>query len=202
MFDSLLELVGGSSWAYAAIFAIVTVDAFFPLVPGETSVITGAILAANDQLSVLLVFATAMAGPLAGDNISYLLGDRFGPPVRRRLFKTEKAARKLEWARRQLQERGPVIIVAARFVPGGRTAATFSAGALEYRWRTFIVAAVVAAALWSGFTTALGWFGGNAYKDSLWKPLLISAGVALLAAGAGELYRRATDRHEPAQRNG
>ena len=202
MFDALLEFVGGSAWAYAAIFAIVTVDAFFPLVPGETSVIAGAILAANDQLSVLLVFAAAMAGALAGDNISYLLGDRFGPPVQQRLFKTEKAARKLEWARRQLQERGPVIIVAARFVPGGRTAATFSAGALEYRWRTFILAAVVAAALWSGFTTALGWFGGNAYKDSLWKPLLISAGVALLAAGAGELYRRATDRHEPAQRNG
>ena len=124
MFDSLIDFVDGSAWAYAAIFAIVTVDAFFPLVPGETSVITGAILAANDQLSVLLVFAAAMAGALAGDNISYLLGDRFGPPVQRRLFKTEKAARKLKWARRQLQERGPVIIVAARFVPGGRTAAT------------------------------------------------------------------------------
>ena len=202
MFDSLLEFVGGSPWAYAAIFAIVTVDAFFPLVPGETSVITGAILAANDQLSVLLVFAAAMAGALAGDNISYLLGDRFGTPVQQRLFKTEKAARKLEWARRQLQERGPVIIVAARFVPGGRTAATFSAGVLEYRWRTFILAAVVAAALWSGFTTALGWFGGNAYKDSLWKPLLISAGVAVLAAVAGELYRRATERRKPVEPSG
>jgi len=202
MFDALLEFVGGSAWAYAAIFAIVTVDAFFPLVPGETSVITGAILAANDELSVLLVFAAAMAGALAGDNISYVLGDRLGPPVQQRLFRGEKAARKLEWARRQLQERGPVIIVAARFVPGGRTAATFSAGALEYRWRTFIVAALVAGALWGGFTTALGWFGGNAYKDSLWKPLLISAGVAVLAAVAGELYRRATDRREPAQRNG
>ena len=65
MFDALLEFVGGSAWAYAAIFAIVTVDAFFPLVPGETSVITGAILAANDELSVLLVFAAAMAGALA-----------------------------------------------------------------------------------------------------------------------------------------
>lgn len=93
MFDSLLDLVGGSPWAYAAIFAIVTIDAFFPLVPGETSVITGAILAANDHLSVLLVFAAAMAGALAGDNISYLLGDRFGPSVQRRMFKTDKAAR-------------------------------------------------------------------------------------------------------------
>ena len=47
MFDFLLELVGGSGWAYPAIFGIVTIDAFFPLVPGETSIITGAILAAN-----------------------------------------------------------------------------------------------------------------------------------------------------------
>ena len=95
-----------------------------------------------------------------------------------------------------------MIIVAARFVPGGRTAATFSAGVLEYRWRTFILAAVVAAALWSGFTTALGWFGGNAYRDSLWKPLLISAGVAVLAGVAGELYRRATERRKPVEPSG
>lgn len=194
MFESLIDFIDGSAWAYAAIFAIVTVDAFFPLVPGETSVITGAILAANDELSVLLVFAAAMTGALAGDNISYLLGDRFGPPVQRRMFKTEKAASRIDWARGQLEQRGPVIIIAARFVPGGRTAATFSAGALEYRWRTFLIAAVAAAVLWAGFTTALGWFGGNAYKDSLWKPLLISAGVAVLAAGVGELYRHATER--------
>lgn len=200
MFDSLLELVGGSAWAYAAIFAIVTVDAFFPLVPGETSVVTGAILAANDELSVLLVFTAGMAGALTGDNISYLLGDRFGPRVQRRLFRGEKAASRIQWARGQLQERGPAIIVAARFVPGGRTAATFSAGALDYRWRAFIAAAVVAGALWSGFSTALGWFGGNAYKESLWKPLLISAVVAVIAAGAGELYRRATDKRGPVQR--
>ncbi len=200
MFDSLLEFVGASAWAYVAIFAIVTVDAFFPLVPGETSVVTGAILAANDELSVLLVFAAGMAGALAGDNVSYLLGDRFGPSVQRRLFRGEKAARRLDWARLQLQERGPAIIVAARFVPGGRTAATFSAGALDYRWRSFFAAAVVAGALWSAFSTALGWFGGNAYKESLWKPLLISAAVAVLVAGAGELYRRATERRGAVER--
>ena len=200
MFEWLLDFVGGSSWAYVAIFALVTVDAFFPLVPGETSVITGAILAANDELSVLLVFASGMAGALAGDTISYLLGDRYGPPVQRRLFKSEKAARRVAWARRQLQERGPAIIIAARFVPGGRTAATFSAGALDYRWRAFLAAAVVAAALWSGFSTALGWFGGNAYKESLWKPLLISFALALVVAAAGELYRRMSDRRGPVER--
>jgi membrane-associated protein len=196
VFDSLLDFVGGSAWAYVAIFAIVTVDAFFPVVPGETSVVTGAILAANGELSVLLVFASGMAGALAGDNVSFLLGDRFGPPVQRRLFRGEKATKRVEWSRRQLKRHGPAIIVAARFVPGGRTAATFSAGALDYRWRSFLAAAAIAGALWSALSTALGWFGGNAYRESLWKPLLISAVVAVIAAAAGELYRRVTERRE------
>ena len=200
MFDSLLELVGASAWAYVAIFGIVTVDAFFPLVPGETSVVTGAILAANDELSVVIVFASGMAGALAGDNVSYLLGDRLGSGAQRWLFKGAKGRARVQWARRQLQDRGPAIIVAARFVPGGRTAATFSAGALEYRWRYFIAAAVVAAGLWSAFSTALGWFGGNAYKESLWKPLAIAAAFAVLVALAGELYRRATDRRGAPER--
>jgi len=198
VFDSLLDFVGGSAWAYVAIFVIVSVDAFFPVVPGETSVVTGAILAANGELSVLLVFAAGLAGALAGDNLSYFLGDRFGPRIQRRLFHGDKATRRIEWSRQQLESHGPSIIIAARFVPGGRTAATFSAGALDYRWRAFIAAALIAGALWSAMSTALGWFGGNAYKDSLWKPLLISAVVAVLAAGAGELYRRLTERRPPA----
>ncbi len=197
MFDSLLDFVGGSAWAYVAIFAIVTVDAFFPLVPGETSVVAGAILAANDELSVLLVFAAGMAGALAGDNISYLLGDRYGMRIQRKVFRGEKAARRVQWARGQLQQRGPAIIVAARFVPGGRTAATFSAGALDYRWRAFLAAALVAAALWSAFSTALGWFGGRAYEESLWKPLLVSLGIGVVVAAAGEIYRRQTERRGP-----
>lgn len=200
MFDSLLEFVGGSAWAYVAIYVIVSVDAFFPVVPGETSVVTGAILAANSELSVLLVFASGMAGALTGDNISYLLGDRVGLRMQRRLFRGEKAARRVEWSRRQLQRHGPAIIVAARFVPGGRTATTFSAGALDYRWRAFIGATLVAGALWSALSTALGWFGGNAYKNSLWEPLLISAAAAVLAAGAGEVYRRVSERREAADR--
>lgn len=190
----LLDLVGGSAWAYAAIFSIVAVDAFFPLVPGETSVVTGAILAANGELSVVVVFAAAMAGALAGDCISFVLGRELGVRAQRRLFGGEKARARIEWARGQLQQRGPAIIVAARFVPGGRTAATFSAGALGYRWRAFLAAATVAAALWAGFSTALGWFGGNAFKESLWKPLLVAAAFAVVVAIAGEGYRRATER--------
>ncbi|MDQ3936026.1 MAG: DedA family protein [Actinomycetota bacterium] len=192
VFDFLLELVGGSAWAYPSIAAIVAIDAFFPLVPGETSVITGAVLAANDELSVVLVFLAGAAGALAGDNVSYVLGNRVGPRVERRMFGSERARARLEWARGQLAERGSVIVVVSRFVPGGRTAVTFSAGALHYPWRRFIAADLVAAALWSGLATGIGWFGGNAYKESLWRPLLVALAAGVVVALLGEWYVRAT----------
>lgn len=192
MFDVLLELVGGSAWAYPAIAGIVMIDGFFPIVPGETSVVTGAILAANGELSVLLVFLAATGGALIGDNLSYLVGDRLGAPMERRLFRGERARARLDWAQRQLHARGSVIIVAARFVPGGRTAVTFSAGALGYPWRRFIVADIVAAGLWAAFSTAIGWYGGNAYKESLWKPLFVAMGAGILLALMGELFVRLT----------
>jgi membrane-associated protein len=194
VFDWLLDFVGGSSWAYVAIFAIVAIDAFFPLVPGETSVITGGILASNDELHISLVFVAGLAGAVAGDNFSYLLGNRFDRRLRDRVFKSEKAKRRRVWACRQLSERGPVIIAVSRFIPGGRTAVTFSSGALDYPWRRFLAADLVAGALWAGFAAGLGWFGGKSFEESLWKPLAVAAVFAVIVAGLGELYVRATSR--------
>lgn len=194
MFDWLLEFVGGSSWAYLAIFAIVATDAFFPLVPGETSVITGGILASNDELHIALVFAAGLAGAVAGDNFSYFLGMHFDRRLRDRLFRSEKAKQRRVWACRQLTERGPAIIAVSRFVPGGRTAVTFSSGALDYPWRRFLAADVVAGALWAAFAAGLGWFGGKSFEESLWKPLAVAAVFAVIVAVLGELYVRATSR--------
>lgn len=194
MFDWLLDFVGGSSWAYVAVFSIVAIDAFFPLVPGETSVITGGILASNDELHISLVFAAGMAGAVAGDNFSYFLGNRFDRRLRQRLFRSEKAQKRRRWACRQLEERGPVIIAVSRFIPGGRTAVTFSSGALDYPWRRFIAADLVAGALWAGFAAGLGFVGGRQFEESLWKPLAVAAVFAVIVAALGELYVRATSR--------
>ena len=98
MFDWLLDFVGGSSWAYVAILSIVAIDAFFPLVPGETSVITGGILASNGELHISLVFAAGMAGAVAGDNVSYFLGRHLSDWSQRRLFASDKAQERRRWA--------------------------------------------------------------------------------------------------------
>jgi hypothetical protein len=37
----------------------------------------------------------------------------------------------------------------------------------------------------------LGYFGGTAFEEDLWRPFLIAAGVAILVAPCAELFRRA-----------
>jgi membrane protein DedA with SNARE-associated domain len=46
--------VSGSSWSYVAIFVVSMLDAFFPIVPSETAVITGGVVASAGDLSLLL----------------------------------------------------------------------------------------------------------------------------------------------------
>ncbi|HWM64045.1 MAG TPA: DedA family protein [Solirubrobacterales bacterium] len=190
-FEWLENAIGGEVWTYPAIVAAVAFDSLLPIAPGETVVITAGVLAANGDLNPVLVACAGTVGGCLGDNASYGLGATLGRRAERRFFSSGKARERVEWARRQLQERGAVIIVVARFVPGGRTATTFSAGALKMPWRRFLAIDVIAAALWATYMTLLGYFGGSAFEESLWKPLLAAGLVAAAVAGGAELVRRA-----------
>lgn len=190
MLEWFRDLVSASAWTYLIEAGFVAVDAFFPVVPGETVVITAAVVAAGGDLVIWLVLLAAFLGALAGDNVSYALGANVGRPAARRLFKGDRSKRMLGWGRVQLRERGRLVILVARFIPGGRTATTFSAGMLDMSWRRFIEADLFAAAVWASYATALGWFGGRAFQESFWKPLLVSFAIAAVVALAGELVRR------------
>lgn len=192
MFDSLTELITDSPTTYAVIAGFVALDAVFPLVPGETLITAGGVLAANGDLSLPLVMLAGALGGVLGDNASYLAGARLGRRVAPRLFSGDRAQRQLQWARHQLDERGAVIILVARFIPGGRTATTFAAGTLEYGWRRFLAVDTVAVLLWAVYAAMLGYLGGEAFRDSFWKPLLAAIVVGSALAGLGELYRRRT----------
>jgi membrane-associated protein len=190
-FEWLQEAIGGQTWAYPALLAAVALDSLLPIAPGETMVITAGILAADGELSLPLVILAALGGSLLGDNISYGLGASLGRRAERRFFSSARARQQVEWARRQLHERGAVIILAARFIPGGRTATTFSAGTLEVPWPRFFAIDALASILWATYVSLLGYFGGTAFKNDLWKPILAAGLVAILIASVAELIRRA-----------
>jgi membrane protein DedA with SNARE-associated domain len=198
-FDQISDWVSGRWWSYLVIFGVAAVDAFFPLVPSETVVVIGGNLSASGDLSLPLVILFAAAGAVVGDNISYWIGHWLGERTVKRWFRSEKAHKRLDWAARMLDERGAYIIIVARFIPGGRTAVTFSAGYVEtFPWRRFIVYDVVAGLVWATYASLLGYFGGKTFEDHPWWGLGIALAVALSAASLVEVVRHLRGRRRQA----
>ena len=198
-FDQIADWVSGSSWSYFVIFIVAVIDAFFPLVPSETVLVIGGTFAASGDLSLLLVILAGAAGAVLGDNISFGIGTWVGEHTVKRWFRSEKAHRRLEWAERTLDQRGAYIIIAARFIPGGRTAVTFSAGYVHsLRWRRFIVYDVVAGLIWGTYGALLGYFGGKTFEDHPVWGLVLALGIAMTLGLLVEVLRHYRKRGRPA----
>jgi membrane-associated protein len=199
VFESVVDAVSGSNWSYLVVFAIAAIDAFFPAVPSEATAIAAGVVAGAGGLSVELTILCAAAGAIVGDNISFGIGHFLGARVERRFFSGEKAQKRLRWAQRTLDERGPYLIVIARFIPGGRTATTFTAGFVEtFSWRRFLVFDAIAGAIWGTYTVLLGYFGGRTFEEEPWKGLLLAFGIALVVTAVIEVVRHLRRRNAPA----
>jgi membrane-associated protein len=188
VFESLTEFVSGSPWTYVFLFAVAAADVLFPVVPSETSVITAGVLAASGDLILVLVVVAPACGAILGDNVSYTIGRFAGRWARRRLFAGTRQKR-LEWAERGLEVRGPYLIVVGRFVPGGRTAVTLAAGILCMRWRRFVVFDVLAGFAWATYAALVGYFGGKAFEEEPWKGLVLAFVIAFGVVVAVETVR-------------
>ena len=187
MFETLTELVSGSPWTYAIVLAAAALDPFLPVVPSEATAVAAGVLAGAGELSVALVIAAAVAGAFAGDVGSYATGRALGDRADRRVFRGDRGRRRREQARRLLAARGGLLILLARFVPGGRTAATVTAGLTRMPARRFVRLAGMAAAAWGTYVGLLGYVGGRAFEEEPWKGLVLAfvlaGGLALLVEG-------------------
>ena len=193
MFHQFTQLVADASgWAYAILFVFAFLDALIPIVPSETAVITAGVVAASGDLSLGLIIPAAAAGAFLGDNTAYFLGRRFGGRATERFFTGDKAKHRLDWAEEQLDDRGGQLIVVARFIPGGRTAVTLSAGTLGYPWNRFALFDLAATLLWASYSALLGFYGGKTF-ESFWG-LVLALLTAFALAGATELVRWAIRR--------
>jgi membrane-associated protein len=187
----LIDLLTGSTWTYALLLGICAGDAVVPLLPSESALIVCGIQAARGELSLGWVIAFAALGAFIGDNASYAGGRWLGHPVAERFFSGERAQARIDWAKRFLKERGSYVLIVARFVPGGRTAATFTSGLVQLRWATrFAPFVLVAAILWGTFGALLGYLGGRVFRDQPIFALLLAFGIAALVTLVVELVRR------------
>lgn len=202
MFDSLLDALGHSWWAYPLILACCTLDAVLPLLPSESAVITGGILAASGSMLLGWVIPMAAIGAFVGDNLAYAIGHSADDWARRWITRGEKGKRSLQWARRALERHGGPVVIVARFLPGGRTATTIACGVLGFPYRQFVVFDAIGAVTWATLNAMIGFIGGNAFAHNTVAAFAVSFGAALALAGITELIRwiARRDRQRQAQR--
>jgi membrane protein DedA with SNARE-associated domain len=191
LLQGLIDLLTGSLWTYPLLFGICAGDALIPAFPSETAVIVCGIQAARGQLSLEWVIVWAAAGAYTGDNASYAVGRWLGTPAVKRFFSGEVAQSRLDWARNFLKERGSYVLIVARFIPGGRTAATFTSGLVRLPWMTRFAPYIFAAAvLWSVYAALLGYLGGRLFEDQPIYALLVAFGIAAVITVGVEGWRR------------
>jgi membrane-associated protein len=180
----------GSLLSYLIAFALPCFDAVVPILPSETVIIAfGVASAGSSDPRIFLILLCAAVGAWAGDNLSYLIGWRFGPWATRRFFSGEKGAARRDWAERSLHRFGIGLIIVCRFIPGGRTAVTLSCGLIRYSWRRFAVATAVAAVIWASYAFFAGRIGGKAFQDMPVVGFAVAFGGVLVISGLVELIR-------------
>jgi membrane protein DedA with SNARE-associated domain len=199
--QSILDAVQqamASPWIYLALFALAMLDGFFPIVPAETSIITAGVFAASTGApNLALVIAVGALGAFAGDHISYAIGRT----ANGRLRGGRRTGKAFAWAEQALAERGGLVLVVARYIPGGRTACTLTMGAVAYRRRSFALFDAVAAVSWAVYSGLIGYVGGAAFEHDPIKGLLLGLGIAVTITAVVEVvrylrHRRAASRGE------
>jgi membrane-associated protein len=189
-----LENLSTSEWFYLVIFVIAYLDSMIPLVPSETMVILGGVAAGQGDLELWAVIASGAAGAFLGDTSAYLVGRRFGPAVERRLFSKPKGQQRLAWASHQLKMRGGLLLVTARFIPGGRTVVTFSSGMTGQPFRRFLSFIAIAGLIWATYASLLGFIGGKTFAESHTMAFLVAFGCALSVSLIIEVVRKLLER--------
>lgn len=192
MADALLESLDhlmSSPWIYLALFGLAMLDGFFPMAPSESLVITAGAFAASGRPELLPVIAVAASGAFTGDHISYLIGRQAGGRWAGRWRPGGRRRQAYDWARRALARRGGLVLVAARYVPGGRTAVTMTMGSVGYPLRRFSRYDVLAAVTWGSYSGMIGFLGGLAFERDPLKGLAAGLGFALSLTVIVELAR-------------
>jgi len=194
-FPSLTTLSPESPASYLVALIVPLLDAIVPAFPSETAVIAlGVASGSGLGIGVVTLVTLAALGAFAGDNLSYALGRRYGARIAARALKGEQGARRRAWAERTLARHGAMIIILCRFIPGGRTAVTLTAGLVGYPRRSFVGATAVAALIWANYAFWIGRIGGAAFEESEWKALALAFALAGGIAALVELVRRLRER--------
>ncbi|MFW0108076.1 VTT domain-containing protein [Rothia sp. P7181] len=145
--EKILEQAG--PWALAVVTLIVFIESgvLFPFLPGDSLLFTLGLIHVQLGLNLWVMILCLCIAAVAGDQVGYYLGHRFG----RRFFSADAKVlntKNLHAAESFFEKYGGKALVLARFVPIVRTFVPLAAGIAKYRYRDFAKWNITGAITW------------------------------------------------------
>lgn len=189
------------SVAYLVIGALVFAEAaiFVGFVlPGETAVVLGGVLASSGRLSLTWLLVLVVVAAVVGDTVGYEVGKHLGPRVlRSRLLRRHQ--HRLEGAQDFLRRRGGAAVFLARFTAFLRAVMPALAGLSGMPYLRFLGFNAAGGLVWGVGVALLGFFAGASYakvEAALGRGSAVLLGVLVLAALLVWHRRRRARQHE------
>jgi membrane-associated protein len=188
--------VSGNWWFLGVILAVAYLDSVIPIVPSETTLIIGGVAAGLHKQSLILVIIAGAVGAFLGDNSAYLIGRRASRWFDRRADRKPKFKARMAKAAEQIRLRGGVLLVTARFIPGGRTALTLASGITHQPRKWFVGWIAIATTIWATYGAVLGFIGGQAFQDNHTKAFVVAFVLAISMTIVIEVVRHFLSRRK------
>ena len=185
--NAYIEAHADSVWLLPIVLVWSLFDGILPPAPVEPVLVAlGAVALAEGVPNVWALIAVAAVGGFLGDNIAYLIGRytrlgrfRDSPRPRLRSF--------VNWVARLLDRRGGMIIIACRYVPGGRQVVNLTAGAMEFPRLRFVLFDSIGVTTWAAYNVGIGALAGSWLEEQPLWGVLIAVAFALILGRFAEI---------------
>jgi membrane-associated protein len=183
---------------YPLMFLLIMAESSGLPLPGETALITAAVLASQGRLEIALVIPLAALAAIVGDNIGYGIGRKGGRWLLERpgWFQARRE-RALSDGEVFFAKHGPKAVFFGRFFLGLRVWASWLAGITRMQWRSFVLWNACGGIIWATAVGLVGYFLGHAAGNAIQTFGLFGLLGVLVAIGGGFFaHRRHVRRRE------
>lgn len=134
------------------------------VVPGETAVLIGGVVAHAGGLPLWAVIVAAVAGAAVGDQVGYHVGRRYGQALLDRLPERMRKSGDVERALALIRRRGAMAVVLGRWAAALRALVPGLAGMSGMPRGRFTAANLAGGSLWAATVAVAGYLAGASYR--------------------------------------
>ncbi len=186
---------------YLTVFALVTLDAVIPILPGESTLNAASTVAAQGRLNLAPIIVMGAMGAVVGDSALFWLARSSSRKVEARIARAREDERVLG-ALKLLDSSAPLLIVSGRYLPGMRFVVNASMGLSSIRYRRFLLWSAIGGTLWSIYTCVLAYAVAVALGDNPFAAFAISGVATTVIIGAVLVVVQRQRRRTASERDG